>query len=75
MARHSYGTGVFIYNRSELESLKAKGKKVRLTVVALLHLADDISPEMANEAIEFIQVRGVFQASQAVKAVLADRMN
>jgi len=75
VARHSYGIGVFLYNRRDLERRRAKGEKMRLTVIGLLELADDISPELATDVIESIQIRGIFQASQSVKTALADRMH
>lgn len=74
VSRHSYGIGVFSYDKAELEAAKAKGQKMKFTVVGVLHLANDITPALATEAIESIQVRGIFQASDAVKAALADRM-
>lgn len=72
--RNSYGIGVFIYNREDLERRKANGEKLKITCVGLLHLAADIPASLADEVIESVQVRGVFQASEQVKAVLADRM-
>jgi hypothetical protein len=66
--------GVLFYDSSDLEKYKLKGEKVKMTVVGLLHLANDISPELACDVIESIQVRGIFQASEQVKAALADRI-
>jgi len=39
-----------------------------------LNISDDVSPALASEVIEAVQVRGIFQASNEVKAALADRM-
>jgi len=74
VTRNSYVIGVLIYDRSDLEKRKQKGEKVKMTVVGLLHLSDDITPELACEVIESIQVRGIFQASDQVKTALADRI-
>lgn len=74
VTRHSYGIGVFGYNRKDLERLKAKGDKLKFTVVGMLTLSDDISPELAAEVVESVQVRGIFVASDAVKQTLSDRM-
>ena len=74
ITRHSYVIGVLMYSRSDLEKWKAKGEKVDLTVVGLLDLARDIPVELAKEVIESIDVRGVFNASETLKASLADRM-
>ncbi|HTX90518.1 MAG TPA: hypothetical protein VMC09_04795 [Anaerolineales bacterium] len=74
VARHAYGIGVFGYNKKELEGYKAKGEKLKLTVVGLLSLSDDIPVELAREVIESVDVRGVFNASEALKSALADRV-
>jgi Arc/MetJ-type ribon-helix-helix transcriptional regulator len=74
VARHSYGIGVFEYDLKDFERLKASGKRIKFTVVGVLHIAHDVPPDLAAEVIETIQVRGVFNASEAVKAALADRM-
>jgi len=73
VTRNSYVVGALVYGKSELEKIQAKGEKVRMTVVGFLRLNSDISPELALAVIESIEVRGVFHASEAVKAALADR--
>jgi Ribbon-Helix-Helix transcriptional regulator family len=42
--------------------------------MGLLHLHDDIPVSLADEVIESLQVRGMFIASDEVKAVLSTRM-
>jgi Arc/MetJ-type ribon-helix-helix transcriptional regulator len=74
VTRNSYIVGVVSYSRTDLEKWKAQGKKIKLTSLGLLHLHEDITPGLAAEVIESIQVRGIFIASDAVKAALADRM-
>jgi len=74
VTRNSYVIGVLTYDKTDFEKRKAKGEKIKMTVVGLLHLNDDITPELALEVIESIQVRGIFQASDQVKAALADRI-
>lgn len=74
VTRHSYVIGVLTYDKADLERRKSNGEKVKITVVGLLHLANDVPPALAAEVIESVQVRGIFQASDAVKAALADRM-
>jgi hypothetical protein len=39
-----------------------------------VRFADDVTPELAQEAVESLTIHGMFQASDAVKAALADRM-
>lgn len=74
VTRHSYVIGVLAYDRKDLEARRAQGVKLTITVVGMLNLANDIPSELAAEVIETVQVRGVFNASEAVKAALADRM-
>ncbi len=72
--RHSYVIGVVTYNRADFEKWKAKNEKLSLAIVGLLHLQDDIPPALAAEVVESIKVRGIFSASVAVKAAIADRI-
>ena len=72
--RNSFGIGVINYNRKDLEGAKAEGKSLKITIIGLLHLSNDISPELAAETIESIRVMGVFRAPEALKQALADRI-
>jgi len=74
VARYSYVIGVLSYSRSDLEKKAAKGEKLKIAVLGLLHLHEDITADIVNEVIESVQVRGMFIASDDVKAALADRM-
>jgi Arc/MetJ-type ribon-helix-helix transcriptional regulator len=74
VTRHSFVIGVLSYDRSDLEKRKVKGEKMIIAIMGLLHLQADITPELAVEVIESIRLRGVFAASESVKAALADRM-
>jgi Arc/MetJ-type ribon-helix-helix transcriptional regulator len=75
VARNSFVIGALIYSRSDLERVIAKGESRKLKIIGLLHLQNDITPEIAQHAIESLQVLGIFQASEAVKSALADRMH
>ena len=74
VTRHSFAVGAMSYNKADLEKFKSKGEKIKVSLVGFLNLANDISPELAREVIESIQVRGVFHASEAVKAALEERI-
>jgi metal-responsive CopG/Arc/MetJ family transcriptional regulator len=74
VVRNSYVVGVLVYDRKDLEKRLAKGERLNLNIVGMLHLADDVTPELALEAIESVRVRGIFNASTAVHTALADRM-
>ncbi len=74
VTRHSYVIGALSFDRDEFEKRRANGEKIKITVVGVLHLANDISAELAREVVESIRLRGVFEAAQSVKDALADRM-
>jgi Arc/MetJ-type ribon-helix-helix transcriptional regulator len=74
VTRYSYVIGVLSYDSSDLEKRAAKGEKLNIAVMGLLHLHDDISADQARRVIESVQVRGMFIASDEVKTALADRM-
>ena len=74
VTRQSFVIGVLVYDRGDLEKRKVKGEKMNIHVIGMLHLADNISPELAIEVIDSIRVRGVFNATQAVKDALVDRI-
>ncbi len=72
--RKSFVMGVIVLTRKDLEQVKAAGEKRTYAVIGLLHISPDVPPELAEQVIEKVRVRGVFRASDEVKAVLADRM-
>jgi Arc/MetJ-type ribon-helix-helix transcriptional regulator len=74
VTRHSFSIGVVSYNRVDLEKRKQKGEKMNIAVMGLLQLQEDIPAELAAETIESVRVRGVFIASEAVKAALSERI-
>ncbi|HEU4621196.1 MAG TPA: CopG family transcriptional regulator [Burkholderiaceae bacterium] len=73
-ARQSLVLGLQHLGRAELEAARAAGQRLRLNVLGLARIADDVPPELAREVIESVFVLGMLQASPAVKAALADRM-
>ena len=74
MARKTMVLGLQRYTRQELEAMKAAGQKLQIHVLGLASIADDVSPELARASIESVYVLGALQASPAVKAALADRI-
>jgi Arc/MetJ-type ribon-helix-helix transcriptional regulator len=74
VTRHTYAIGVVGYSRADLEKKQALGEKLKVTVVGVFNLDADVPAELAAAVIESVQVRGVFNSSEAVKAALADRM-
>jgi Arc/MetJ-type ribon-helix-helix transcriptional regulator len=74
IVRHTLELGLRRYSREDLEAVKAAGGKLRIQVVGLATIADDVTPQLALETIESITVLGALQASKAVKAALSDRI-
>ena len=72
--RLSFVVGALTYDRKSLERCRDKGERLGLNVLGLLHIARDVTPALAAETIDSVQVRGIFRASDEVKAALADRM-
>jgi hypothetical protein len=68
------GSACIISTAQIWKGLKQKASR-KITAIGLLHLAEDISPQLAAETIEKIRVRGVFRAPEAVKQALADRVD
>ncbi len=74
ITRRTMAVGALGYNRAELERLRQNGERVEVRVVGLFALTQDVTPELALATIQSIKVMGVFRASEAVKAALADRI-
>lgn len=74
ITRQTLELGLRRYQREHLEAARAAGEKLRIQVVGLATIADDVTPELARETIESITVLGALQASKAVKAALCDRI-
>jgi Arc/MetJ-type ribon-helix-helix transcriptional regulator len=74
VAHHAFVVGVLSYDRAHLARMKARHKKMAVTVIGVLRFQADVTPELARDVVESVRVRGVFTASEEVKAALADRM-
>ena len=71
VTRHSYGVGAFFHSLADFEKFKAKGEKIKISIVGIYTIPNEISPALAVETIESIKVYGIFQASAAVKDALS----
>ena len=74
VVRHTLELGLRSYSREELEAVKTAGAKLRIKVLGLATIADDVTPELALATIESITVLGALHASKAVKDALAHRI-
>ncbi len=74
-ARKSLTLGLSHFSAADLRAAQDAGEVLRIRVLGLCSIADDVTPELARAAIESIVVLGALNASPAVKAALADRLN
>jgi Arc/MetJ-type ribon-helix-helix transcriptional regulator len=74
VARRTLVLGLQQFTRADLVRAQAARKKLAIQVVGLVRIADDVSPELARDTIESIEVLGAFQASAAVRRALAGRI-
>jgi Arc/MetJ-type ribon-helix-helix transcriptional regulator len=74
IARKSLVLGLRDIDKQELEGIRAGGRKLRLRVLGLIRIADDVSPKLARQVIESLEILGTLAASQEVKDALADRI-
>lgn len=74
VARRTLVLGLQQFTRADLERAQAAGNKLVIQVLGLARIADDVSPELASDTIESVEVLGAFQASAAVRRALADRI-
>jgi Arc/MetJ-type ribon-helix-helix transcriptional regulator len=74
IVRHTLELGLRAYSREDLEAVKSAGNKLRIQVIGLATIAEDVTPELALATIESITVLGALRASRAVKAALIDRI-
>jgi Arc/MetJ-type ribon-helix-helix transcriptional regulator len=74
VARRQLTLGLSHYTQRDLELAREAGTPLHIQVLGLASIAAEVTPELARAAIASVQVLGAFQASQAVKAALADRI-
>ena len=72
--RHTLELGLRSFGRQELEAVKAEGGRLKIQVLGLATIDDDVTPELARATIETITVLGALHASKELKAALADRI-
>lgn len=72
--RNEFGVGVFICSRTGLEKALADNERKNYNVIGRLVIQDDVTPELADQAIESIRLIGSLRASEDVKAILKGRI-
>ena len=62
--------GATSYDRAELEKTLATGKRLDIEVEGICNFADDVSADLAEQAVSRLHVIGILNASPAVREVL-----
>jgi len=74
LVRQERSLGLRHITRTELEALRKAGQRIRIGVLGLVVIDDDVKPALALETIEALSVLGSLQASAAVRKALAGRI-
>jgi Arc/MetJ-type ribon-helix-helix transcriptional regulator len=74
VARKMLVLGLHHFTADSLRAVQAAGQSLRVRVLGLATIADDVTPDLALAAIDSIEVLGALHASPAVKAALAARL-
>ena len=75
VTRKSVDLGLRHINAAELNAAKTASQMLNIRVLGLAVIAADVSAELAVATISALNVLGALQASDAVKAALADRIS
>ncbi len=75
IARRTLVLGLQHLSRADLERALAAKQMLRIEVVGLARIADDVPAELARATVESVIVLGAFHASDAVRRALADRIH
>jgi Arc/MetJ-type ribon-helix-helix transcriptional regulator len=75
VARRTLVLGLQEFSKRDLDAVRKSKTKLRIQVLGLVRIADDVTPALATETIDSIFVLGAFHAPPAVRAALADRIH
>jgi Arc/MetJ-type ribon-helix-helix transcriptional regulator len=73
--RREMAIGVLVYDRNELEAVREEGRRLKISMVGMLIITDNVPPDLAVATFESIKISGVLRASRAVKDALGDRIH
>ncbi len=74
IVRLSFSVGVLLWNREALEALRKQKERVKIRVIGVLRIANDVTPDLADQVIESIRVLGHLSAPAAVRKRLERKM-
>ena len=67
------GVGVYHLGRETFEEAIARKKKLEITVVGVLNLDKDVTPEHIEKAVDSVRVYGILRATPKVKEALQSK--
>jgi Arc/MetJ-type ribon-helix-helix transcriptional regulator len=70
----STGIGYMLMTKADLVEARAAKKKLKYLVVGVLRIEKSVSPELAEEAIEKVQIFGSLKGPHAVIERLGDKV-
>ena len=74
VGRHNLEVGLRRYSKSELQQMRKAGEKLRVQVLGLCIVDEDVSEELALAVIESITVLGALQIRPALRTALSQRI-
>src|SRR5579871_6821740 len=74
IVRETFELGIRHYSRHDLEQVKAAGEQLRIKILGLATIANDVPPALALATIESITVLGALHVSEELKTALAERI-
>jgi Arc/MetJ-type ribon-helix-helix transcriptional regulator len=74
VSRLTLELGLRTFTRQDLEAVQAAGERLKIRVLGLAVIDDDVTPDLARATIESITVLGALHAPADVKTGLADRL-
>lgn len=75
VVRKSVDLGLRHITHEELTTAKTAGEMLDIRVLGLVVISADVTAELARDTISALSVLGTLQATDAVKAALADRIS
>lgn len=72
--RDQTGVGVFVIDRKSLEATKRSGKRIQVSVVGMVVIKNDVSPALADDAIESVRIFGSLRGPKAVLERIAHKV-
>lgn len=74
LVRQERSLGLRRITSAELQAVRQAGQRIRISVVGLVVIDEDVTPALALEAIESLSVLGSLQAGAGVRKALAGRL-